>query len=59
MILLRILVLLVAILISSGIITYIFTGNRSHLAFAWRITRYALFFALAFMLLMFLERVLR
>jgi hypothetical protein len=57
MFLLRIVGILTAIAIGSGIVAYLFSGDRRYLRLAWRITRYALIFAFVVLALMFLERV--
>ena len=54
--LLRLLAVIVVIAIGAGIIVYAFTGNRAYLAFAWRLFRYAVIFALLIFALLFLER---
>ena len=58
MLLLRIVGALVVIGIGSGIVAYLFTGERRFLALSWRLTKYALIFAFVVMALMFLERVI-
>lgn len=58
MLLLRIVGALVVIGIGSGIVAYLFTGNRRFLAISWQLTRYALIFAFVVLALMFLERVI-
>lgn len=55
---LRILVVLLAIAIGSGIVAFLFTGERRYLSLSWRITRYALLFAFVLLCLLALERVL-
>lgn len=57
MLLLRIVVLLAAFLIATGIVAYVWTGDKRHLHRAWQTTRYALIAAFVFMLLLFLELV--
>jgi hypothetical protein len=57
MLLLRIVGVLTAIAIGSGIVAYLFSGDKRYLRLAWRITRYALIFVLVVLALMFLERV--
>lgn len=58
MLLLRIVGALVVIGIGSGIVAYLFTGERRFLGMAWRLTKYALIFAFAVLAMMFLERVI-
>lgn len=57
MFVLRLVAILTVIAIGAGILAYLFSGDRRYLAQSWRITRYALLFVLALMVLMFLERV--
>jgi len=57
MFLLRIAAALTAIAIGSGIVAYLFSGDRRYLRLAWRITRYTLIFVFVVLALMFLERV--
>jgi hypothetical protein len=54
--LLRLLAVLLVIAIGVGIVVYAFTGNRSYLAFSWRLFRYGIVFALLVFALMFVER---
>ena len=54
--LLRLLAVIVVIAIGAGIVVYALTGNRAYLAFAWRLFRYAVVFALLIFALMFVER---
>jgi hypothetical protein len=54
---LRIVGALTAIAIGTGIVAYLFSGDRRYLQLAWRITRYALIMAFVVLALMFLERV--
>jgi hypothetical protein len=58
MLLLRIVGALVIIGIGSGILAYLFTGEKRFLALAGKLTKYALIFTLAVLALMFLERVI-
>lgn len=58
MLLLRIVGVLTAIAIGSGIVAYLLTRDRRYLRLAGRITRWSLIFALAVMALMFLERII-
>jgi hypothetical protein len=55
---LRIIGALVVIAIGTGIISYLFTGDKRYLRLAGRLAKYALIFALVVLSLMFLERVL-
>jgi hypothetical protein len=57
MFLLRIVGVLTAIAIGSGIVAYLFSGDKRYLRLAGRITKYALLFVLIVLALMFLERV--
>ncbi len=54
--LLRLLAVLVVVAVGVGIGVYAFTGDRRYLAFAWRLFRYALVFALIVFALLFVER---
>jgi|JI6StandDraft_1071083.scaffolds.fasta_scaffold49988_2 hypothetical protein len=54
--LLRLLAVILVIATGVGIVLYAFTGNRAYLAFAWRLFRYGIVFALLVFALMFLER---
>lgn len=58
MLLLRIVGVLAAIAIGSGIVAYLFTRDKRYLRLAGRIAKWALIFALIVMALMFLERVI-
>ena len=58
MLLLRIVGILAAIAIGVGIVSFLFTGDRKYLRFAWRITRYALIFVLVLFALLAFERLL-
>lgn len=58
MLLLRIVGLLTIFALGAGLVAYLFSGDRRYLGFCWRITRYALIFALVVMALMFFERLL-
>lgn len=58
MLLLRIVGILAAIAIGAGIVAYLFTRDRKYLGFAWRITKYALIFALALFALLAFERLI-
>jgi len=57
MFLLRIVGALTAIAIGTGIVAYLFSGDRRYLRLAWRITKYALIVVFVVLALMFLERV--
>ena len=57
MLLLRIVGALVVITIGAGIVAYLFSGEKRYLHLVWRVTKYALIFALVVLALMFLERV--
>lgn len=57
MFLLRIVGALVIITIGAGIVAYLFTGEKRYLGLAGRVTKYALFFVLIVLALMFLERI--
>ena len=56
MFLIRIVGMLAVIGIGVSVSAYLFTRDRRYLAFAWRITKYALVFALVVLSLFFLER---
>lgn len=58
MLLLRIVAILTAIAIGSGILAFLFTRQRRYLTLAGRIAKYALIFALVVLSLFFLERVI-
>ncbi len=58
MLLLRIVGLLTAIAIGSGILAYLFTSDRRYLRLAWRIARYALLFVFVVLALLLLERLI-
>ena len=58
MLLLRIVGVLTAIAIGSGIVAYLFTRDRRYLQLSGRIAKYALIFALVFLSLLLLERVI-
>lgn len=58
MLLLRIVGILTAIVIGSGIATYLLTGDRRYLRLAGRVTRWALVFVLLVLALMALERLI-
>ena len=56
MLLLRIVGLLTAIAIGSGILAYLFTQDRRYLRLAGRVAKYALIFVLVVLTLLILER---
>ncbi len=58
MFLLRIVGVLTAIAIGAGIVAFLFTQDRRYLQLSLRIAKYALIFALVFMGLLTLERVI-
>lgn len=58
MLLLRIVGALAAIAIGSGIAAFLFTGDKRYLRLSARLAKYALIFALVFLALIFLERVI-
>lgn len=58
MLLLRIVGILAAIAIGTGIVAYLFTRDRKYLAFSWRIAKYALIFALILFALLAFERLI-
>ena len=57
MYLLRLLAVIVLIAVGAGFLLYVLTGNRRYQAFAWRLFRYGLIFALVVFALLILERV--
>lgn len=58
MLLLRIVGILTVIAIGAGILAWLLTGQRSYLALAWRIAKYALVFVLALFALLAFERLI-
>ncbi len=58
MLLLRIIGILTVIAIGSGIVAWIFTGDKTYLKLAFRIAKGALLFALALLVLMAAERLI-
>lgn len=56
MLLARIVGLLAAIALGGLVLTYVLTGERKYLRYAWHVFRAALFLALLFLLLVFGER---
>ena len=57
MLILRLVAVLTAISIGAGILAFLFSGDRRYLMLSWRITKYAIFFALVVLSLFALERV--
>ncbi|MDD5296686.1 MAG: hypothetical protein PHU46_07220 [Rhodocyclaceae bacterium] len=57
MFVLRLVAVLTVLAIGAGILAYLFSGDRRYLGVSWRITRYAILFALVLLSLMLLERV--
>ena len=55
--LLRLLAVVLVVAIGVGLLAYALTGNRGYLAFAWRLFRYGIVFALIVFALMVIERV--
>ena len=55
--LLRLLAVVLVVAIGAGLLIYVITGNRNYLAFAWRLVRYGIVFALIVFALMIIERV--
>jgi hypothetical protein len=58
MLVLRLIGMLAAILIGSGIVAYLATRDRRYLALAWRVGKYSLILALVILTMFFLERVI-
>lgn len=58
MLLVRLVGTLTVIAIGVGILAYLFSGNPRYLRLSQRIAKYALFFVLIVLSLMFLERVI-
>lgn len=58
MLLLRIVAILTAITIGSGIVAWLFTRDRRYLHLAFRVSKGALIFALAVLVLMAAERLI-
>jgi len=56
MVVLRLIGLLVLITVVGSVVMYLFTRNRRYLTFAWRVFQFAFVFALVFMALYVLER---
>jgi hypothetical protein len=55
--LLRLLAVILVVAIGGSLLTYVLTGNRGYLGFAWRLFRYGIVFALIVFALMIIERV--
>ena len=55
--LLRLLAVILVVAIGAGLLIYVITGNRNYLAFAGRLVRYGIVFALIIFALMIIERV--
>ena len=55
--LLRLLAVVLVVAIGAGLLIYVITGNRNYLAFACRLFRYGIVFALIVFALMIIERV--
>jgi hypothetical protein len=58
MLLLRIVGILTAIFIGSGIVSWLVTGDRRYLLLSGRVAKWALIFALAVLVLMAAERLI-
>lgn len=58
MLALRILGILTAIAVGSGVVAYIVTGNTKYLRFSLELFRWAIILALAFFALIILERLI-
>ena len=58
MLVLRIVGVLAVIAIGASVLAFVFTGDRRHLAFAWRVAKYAIVVALITLSLFFLERII-
>lgn len=56
MLLFRLLGLLVAVALGSLVLTYLLSGERKYLHYAWRLFRYSLFLAVFVLILIFGER---
>jgi hypothetical protein len=55
--LLRLLAVILVVAIGAMLVAYMLTGNRNYLAFAWRLFRYGIVFALLVFGLLIIERV--
>ncbi len=58
MLVLRLIGMLAAALIGSGIVAYLATRDRRYLVMSWRVGKYSLILALVILTLFFLERVI-
>lgn len=58
MLLLRVIGLLAAFAIGSGILAFLFTGDRRYLRLSGRIAKYAVIFALILLMLLTAERLI-
>jgi hypothetical protein len=58
MLLLRIVGILAAIAIGTGIVAYLLTRQKRYLSLSWRIAKYALIFALMLFGLLMVERLI-
>jgi hypothetical protein len=58
MLVLRLIGMLAAILIGSGIVAYLATRDRRYLDLSWRVGKYSLILALVILTMFFLERVI-
>jgi hypothetical protein len=56
MLVLRLVGALALITVGAALVLYLFTRNRRYITFAWRVFQFALVFAIVFMLLYLLER---
>lgn len=54
---LRLLAVILMIAVGAGLLAYVLSKDRKYLAFAWRLFRWGIVFALAIFALMVLERV--
>ena len=55
--LLRLLAVVLILTLGASFLIYVFTGNRTYLAFGWRLLLYGVIFALIVFALMIIERV--
>lgn len=55
--LLRLLAVILVVSIGASVVIYALTGNRGYLAFAWRLLRYGIVFALIVFASMIIERI--
>lgn len=58
MLVLRLIGMLAAILIGSGIVAYLATRDKRYLVLSWRVGKYSLILALVILTMFFLERVI-